>query len=90
MKDFIQPSAFIITMILPFLLIPKWRHWGLLTSVLFGWIVVFVCCYAFPFADKTEAVFTGLWLAAGWLIMLVWCLPIYFSALIYRSLRKRK
>jgi hypothetical protein len=90
MNSFIQTSAFIVAAGLPFYLIAKWRHWGLAASMLFGWGIVFLAGELFPTQERYEPLGAGLWMIGGWLIMLVWCLPIYIAVLIYHSLRKRK
>lgn len=61
MKEFIQTSGFVVIAILPILLISRWRHWGLLASVLLGWGILHLCNLSFPITDHTEGVFTGLW-----------------------------
>jgi len=90
MNSFIQTTALIFAAVLPFILITRWCHWGMIASVLFGWVIVSIVAYSFPTQARYEPLGAGAWMIGGWLIMLVWCLPIYISVLIYRSLRKKK
>jgi hypothetical protein len=90
MSIFIQTSAFIIAAVLPFVLIVRWRHWGVIASVLFGWAVVSIAAVSFPPQARYDELGTGMWLYGGWFIMLVWCVPIYISVLIFRAIRKKK
>ena len=90
MKDFAQTSAFIVAAVLPFLLIVRWRHWGLIASILIGWAIVSIAAVSFPPQARYDELGTGMWLYGGWFIMLVWCFPVYISISIYRSLRKKK
>jgi hypothetical protein len=89
MNGYIQMFAFIIAAILPFILIAKWRHWGAIVSVLFGWAFVFLAGQMFPTDARFEELGAGVWLFGGWFIMLAWCLPIYLGFLIYRWYQKR-
>ena len=89
MNGFIQTFAFIVAAILPFFLIARWRHWGVVISVGFGWAVVLAAGDFFPTEARYEELGAGAWLFGGWLIMLVWCVPIYLGFLIYRLVRKR-
>lgn len=79
MKDAVSLFCFALAAVVPFALIPKWRHWGLLVSVLFGWFVIHFGNMATraEWSEPVDAVFAGLWAAVGWLYMMVWCLPIY-------------
>jgi len=90
MKEIIQNSGLIIAGLLPIYLIVKWRHWGLLASVLIGWILVYVISTSFQFEDKVEAVFAGVWMMLGWAYMLAWTLPIYGLVLLFTWLKTRK
>lgn len=89
MKDFISILGFLVAAILPIFLIMRWRHWGLIAAVLLGWGIIHVCNIAFRFEETVDAVFAGLWAAAGWLFMIVWCLPIY-GLVLFRAWRRRR
>ena len=54
MNDYIQMFAFGIAATLPFILITKWRHWGVVVSVLFGWALVFLFGQLFPTNDRFQ------------------------------------
>ena len=92
MKDFISILGFVIAAGLPIFLIARWRHWGLLASVLLGWGIIHLCNISFRFEEPVDAVFAGLWAAIGWLFMIAWCLPIYGVVLLvaWRQRRRRR
>ncbi|MGQ9660773.1 MAG: hypothetical protein ACUVWX_00365 [Kiritimatiellia bacterium] len=90
MKEIVFTSAFVVVGLLPFHLIARWRHWGLLGSVVFGWVLIHVCNVSFRFEEPVDTVFTGLWAVLGWLYMLVWCLPVYGGVLLWAWFRRRK
>jgi hypothetical protein len=90
MKNVVFNSAFMAVALLPVFLIARWRDWGLLASVLFGWALIHICNVSFAFKEPVDAVFTGLWAALGWLYMLVWCLSIYGAVLFWAWLRRRR
>src|SRR5690242_9782704 len=89
MKNLVFTSAVLVAALLPIFLIARWRHRGLLAAVLLGWSIVHVCNISFRFEEPVDAVFTGLWVALGWLFMLVWCLPIYGIVLLVGWRRRR-
>jgi hypothetical protein len=92
MKNSVSTSVFVMAALMPIFLIVRWRRWGILASVLLGWVVIHVCNISFPFEEPVDAIFTGLWWAVGWLCMLIWCLPIYAVVLLvdwWRSKHQR-
>ena len=81
-----------IVALLPFYLIRRWPHVGMLVSVFFGWFAIHQVNMAFQseWSELVDAVFAGIWAVGGWVFMLVWCLPIYLYALFcaWRTHRK--
>jgi len=89
MKELISMAGFLVAAMLPVFLVARWRHWGFVAAVLLGWGLIHVCNVSFRFEEPVDAVFAGLWVAIGWLFMIVWCFPIY-GVVLFRAWRRRR
>jgi TRAP-type C4-dicarboxylate transport system permease small subunit len=69
LESLIWGSAFL----LPLFIAYRWKGIGFGFSLFFGWGIIHLANLVIPHNEPIDAIFTGLWVALGWLYMAVYC-----------------
>ncbi len=82
--------GYLLAIMLPFLLVRKWKGGGFVLAVLVQWAAV----HALNLLDlrfdpeRVDYIFAGLWEAIGWLYAIVYCLIVLGIITVWRVVRR--
>ena len=77
-----------LVLALTVIFIARWRGVGVIVSILFGWLAMYVILVSFPRAEDWEA--REDWPPFGWLLMSIWSFLVYGVVSLWSWIRKRR
>jgi hypothetical protein len=69
-----ETVAFLVAMIFPVFVVLRWRGFGFLIAVIFGWSIIHASNKYVTVKEPADGVFKGIWAVFGWAYMAIWCM----------------